>query len=141
MLLLQDRGILVSFKGARHDLPTSHPAYPRNSLSLIHNGDDIIMATYCAFQTRECKDGNVTVLTTGPQQYIDKCLNDTTYSNTVAFEWLLLESKFTIILPGEGLHSYRLMEAMSVSEFADTAATLLKFTTCVCVTCRRARFR
>ena len=133
MLLLQDRGILVSFKGARHDFPKSHPAFARNNLSLIHNGNDIIIATYCLLHTRECKEGRSAIFTTGPPQFVDACSNDTSYSDGIDYDELLLGSKFTIILPGHGMHSYRLMEAMSVSEFADAAATLLKFTTCVCV--------
>ncbi len=49
--------MLLSFKGARHELPESHPAHPRNHLPLIHNGRDVVMATYCAFETVDCGTG------------------------------------------------------------------------------------
>lgn len=105
----------MSFKGARHGLPTSHPAQPRNYLSLIHNGVDIIMATYCVFETVDCATGAKTVMNTGRIEFLRQCANDTSYSRDVDFRRLLETSQFTIILPGEGSHSYRLLEAMSVS--------------------------
>ena len=140
-VLLQRRPVLVSFKGARHELPEFHPAFPRNRLSLIHNGRDVIIATYCAFETIECKDGTRTVLTTGKRDYIESCMNDTKYSNSVDYRELITHSQFTLIVPGEGTHSYRLLEAMSVGPTpfsqVDHGVTLLR---CCFVSRRRAPF-
>lgn len=122
LFVLQERSVLVSFKGARHDLPVSHPAYPRNTLSRIHNGQDIIIATYCRFQTVECGTGRSTVMTTGRVDYVLGCTNDTVYSTSVDYSSLILQSQFTIVLPGEGSHSYRLLEAMSVCVYAACSA-------------------
>jgi hypothetical protein len=113
-VFLQRRDVLVSFKGARHDLPQDHPAYTRNLLSAIHNGQDVIIATYCAFESLECANFTKKVLTTGPGTFVQECQPDTAYSNTIHYDKLMLRSQFTLIVPGEGLHSYRLLEAMSV---------------------------
>ncbi len=185
----QDRPVLLSFKGARHDLPQSHPAYPRNYLPMLHNGHDLIMATYCTFKSTvrcaggpgtparragvlgldccccvffacltalvycwprcalllpsvgcllstaarccrglltfcRCRRGawlqecltleSTTLRTSSKPEYLAACANDSAAAHAVDFETLLLQSKFTVVLPGEGSHSYRLLEALGV---------------------------
>ena len=111
---VQDRRVLVSFKGARHDLPSMHPAHARNLLPRIHNGDDVIIATYCSFVTVDCHTNNTSVMASSQDKaYLQQCRGHTAASRDLEYLPLLLESQFTIIMPGEGTHSYRLLEAMS----------------------------
>ena len=111
----QGRPILLSFKGARHDLPASHPAFPRNYLPAIHNDVDVIMSTYCTFRSKECLTLNERSFSTSSRpSYMDACANDSILAGSVDFVNLMLTSRFTVVLPGEGTHSYRLLEALGV---------------------------
>jgi hypothetical protein len=128
----------LSFKGARHDLPEEHPAFTRNLLAAIHNGQDVVIATYCAFESLECANFTKKVLTTGPPRFVQQCQLDTAYSNKVDYDKLMLRSQFSLIVPGEGLHSYRLLEAMSVRAVVSRAAVHAPFERLLSI--RRAQF-
>ena len=84
-------------------------------LPLIHNGVDVVMGTYCWFTATVCltlEPGQLS--TSSNKDYLAACRNDTYDSGDVDFTTIMTQSVFSIVLPGEGSHSYRLLEALGV---------------------------
>jgi len=133
-----ERPLLLTFKGALYDMPLDHPAYPRRILRSIHNGRDVIIALHCWSVAPDCTVsstndeakaddiGAFSDFSTKPTPLYNQmrnyssassaltpeCYSLTHESQSYDFETLMLRSRFSAVLPGEGTHSYRLYEAL-----------------------------
>lgn len=117
-LPVQDRTVVASFKGTLYVAANDKPAYWRQMLMSHHDGERFIMLGTCSDASPECK----------PVCYPPECVSPVvtrrvTLLHAQCAEWearnaqheyvdLLARSRFTIIAPGEGSHSYRLLEAL-----------------------------
>jgi hypothetical protein len=116
----QERPLLLTFKGAAYSLPPTHPAAARDRLAALHNGVDVIVALTCTFPAVSCTCVNVTHTSGCPpaEPTVTRtssgagCNEMDAQAEEWEFEELLLQARFTAVLPGEGSHSYRLYEAL-----------------------------
>ncbi|RYG43839.1 hypothetical protein EON67_12430, partial [archaeon] len=115
---VQARTVVASFKGALYEAAQDKPAYWRQMLVTLHDGERFIMLGTCSDVSPTCT----------PMCYPPECVSPVvtprvTLSHAQCAEWearsaqyeyvdLLARSRFTIVAPGEGSHSYRLLEAM-----------------------------
>jgi hypothetical protein len=114
---LQERRIMLSFKGAVYTMYDTHPSTPRQTLMQFHNGKDIIVALTCWADSVSCEpcvppDCLTPKKIRAQTSTHSQCSTWTADAAKYDFDELLLDSKFTVVLPGEGTHSYRLYEAL-----------------------------
>lgn len=128
----RERDLLLVFKGAIHRAPADHPSVARRTLRGMHNGIDTIVQVYCAHSSRECGSGQLREFHT---RYDPECAEldrqawanqsqSTSFigkgtqpsevgSDSIAdFDGLLHRASFAAVVPGEGTHSYRLLESL-----------------------------
>jgi len=112
----EPRPVTLSFRGALYDVPETHHAYVRKEIArYFHNNkyNDVIIETYCVVNATECLTGESRVF-----EFSRSCseFSDSSSSSSIGssnnYDELLLSSKFVLIPPGEGHHSYRLYEAL-----------------------------
>lgn len=104
------RSYLLTFKGARYaeadELP--HLAV-RSKIRGLHNGRDVIIATYCNWVAQDCISGR-TVTWHGAEDA--DCAAENARAAQYDFNDLLQYTQYALVLAGEGTHSYRLYEAL-----------------------------
>ena len=120
---MKARPILASFRGTAYGFPDSHWASVRERLLAVHNGKDVIIALSCHDVVPDClclrgqEFGSESAPKNCGTQTISfsknaSCSDWEAYHATTDFDKLMFTSKFAIVAPGEGTHSYRLYEAL-----------------------------
>ncbi len=119
---------MLSFVGARYDVPPLHPVYVRNLLGQL-NSSDVFVSTFCpsddpkACITPEDSITEQVLPHTWSTQngtasaYSEHCATDTAFSLSVNTTSMLLNSMYTIVAPGLFSHPFRLLEALAVRLF------------------------
>lgn len=112
-----NRTILLSFKGSVYGFGPDHPAYAREVLRTAHNGRDVLVYLTCWNYSPSCEACEPPICTSPPvKRFVthnhDKCEEWTNEADAISYDNLLLNSRFAAIVPGEGMHSYRLYEAL-----------------------------
>lgn len=94
-----------------NDVPQPTLRYVRKSIAqYFHNNNDkdVIIETYCVVNATDCLSGESRVF-----QFSRSCSEKKSENTTRRdYDELLLSSKFVLIPPGEGHHSYRLYETL-----------------------------
>lgn len=124
--LPEDRGYLLTFRGTR----SKRADQMRRQLWKIHNGVDIIVPCACRFfgsplhrprkQKKKKKNKNAGVESENllqseqlrRQGYDERCAEDEAEFQKYNYTDLAKKTKFSLIVEGFGLHSFRLTEAM-----------------------------
>ena len=113
---VRERPYLLTFKGALYDMPQDHHAFPRLTLRSLHNGQDIVIALHCWALAPDCAAAATSEASQPLRNYstssASQCATLTAEAANYDFESLMLRSRFSAVLPGEGTHSYRLYEAL-----------------------------
>eukprot|EP00939_MAST-03C_sp_MAST-3C-sp1_P003784 g3784.t1 len=108
----RERPITVSLKAALYDVSESHHAFVRKSIAnFFHKRpeEDVAILTYCVVNAPECPSGTNKSFVFSRSSLCD--VEGGKYGS-LSYEDLLLSSKFVLVPPGEGVHSYRLFEAV-----------------------------
>eukprot|EP00500_Bicosoecida_sp_ms1_P000774 CAMPEP_0203809300 /NCGR_PEP_ID=MMETSP0115-20131106/2192_1 /ASSEMBLY_ACC=CAM_ASM_000227 /TAXON_ID=33651 /ORGANISM="Bicosoecid sp, Strain ms1" /LENGTH=1066 /DNA_ID=CAMNT_0050718025 /DNA_START=94 /DNA_END=3294 /DNA_ORIENTATION=+ len=110
VLAFRSRKYLLSFKGARYgEAPELPHLRVRSDVRALHNGRDVIIATFCTWRARDCRTGKL-----GPWHGAsdEQCAAEDEAAAKYDYDALLTDSQYALITAGEGTHSYRLYEAL-----------------------------
>eukprot|EP00940_MAST-03C_sp_MAST-3C-sp2_P001351 g1351.t1 len=105
------RRLTLSLKAALYDVPESHHAFARKIIARRFRSrpeSDVAVSTYCVVNATECISGSA-------QSFVfsrSELCGEKNMADEPSYDDALLGSKFVLVPPGEGLHSYRLYEAM-----------------------------
>lgn len=106
---MHERRNLLVFKGATYQRLPGHPVEARNNITALHNGRDIHIHLQCVIRSHDCLNGSVMLRTISDDP---NCGAWERRGSNLDFDAMLDTSVFAAIIPGEGTHSYRLLEVI-----------------------------
>ena len=108
------RPVLASFKGVVYGLPDEHFSSVRQRLAALHNERDVLIGLSCWTLSLpcSCRNGAHCEAVNASTSMDARCAEWGATAASIDFETTMLKSRFALVAPGEGAHSYRLYEAL-----------------------------